>query len=86
MDYLELAAKGSIFLGCSMLIGVALYLARGWWLERIEHKEREAAMQQENDEYAGDQQQALLQHIDEYDGLRESLLSHIEELLKKVDK
>jgi hypothetical protein len=85
MDYLELAAKGCIFLGGSMLIGVALYLARSWWLEREERRRLEANQHAEDDYYAG-LHQALLRHVDEYAHLKESLLLHIEALLRKVDR
>ncbi|HEX2614101.1 MAG TPA: hypothetical protein VHL10_01295 [Nitrososphaera sp.] len=83
MDYLGMLGFSCIFLGCSMLVGLVAWLAHGWWIAR---KEREAAMQQENDEYAGDQQQVLPQHMDEYDGLHDALLRHVNEMIRKVDR
>jgi hypothetical protein len=71
MDYLELAAKGCIWLGGSMLIAVALYLARAWWLERKERRRLEVVRQKDDAYYAS---------------LHESLLQHIEALLRKVDR
>jgi glutamate/tyrosine decarboxylase-like PLP-dependent enzyme len=85
MDYLELAAKGCIILGGGMLIGVALYMARAWWLEREKRRSQEAIEQRE-DEDSGDQQQVLPQHMDEYDGLHAALLRHVNEMIRKVDR
>jgi hypothetical protein len=70
MDYLELAAKGCIILGGGMLIGVALYMTRAWWLEREKRRGQEAIEQMEDEHYAG---------------LPRSLLSHIDEI-RKVDR
>jgi glutamate/tyrosine decarboxylase-like PLP-dependent enzyme len=74
MDYLDLLGKGCIWLGGSMLIAVALYLARAWWLERKEREVRKslAAIKQAEDEY--------------YTGLHLSLLLHVNEMIRKVDR
>jgi hypothetical protein len=71
MDYLEMVAFACIFLGCSLLIGVAAYKLHGWWLRREERRSLAAIQQMEDDEYAG---------------LRASLLSHVDELIRKVDR
>lgn len=71
MDYLGMAAFACIFLGGSMLFGVLAYQLHGWWLKREERRSWTAAIQRDDEYYAG---------------LRESLLQHIDELLKKVDK
>lgn len=85
MDYFGMLNFSCVILGGGMLIGVALYIARGWWLRREERRSLATTEPLKEDEYDG-MHQALPQHVDEYDGLKESLLLHIEELLRKVDR
>ena len=71
MDYLGMLGFSCIILGGGMLIGLLAWLIHGWWIERAERKEHEADQRRDDEHYAGP---------------RESLLQHIDELLKEVDK
>lgn len=71
MDYLGMLSFSCIILGGGMLIGVALYKARGWWLRREERKSLKAIRQLEDEHYAG---------------LHEALLRHAKEMSRKVDR
>lgn len=70
MDYLGMAAFACFILGGTLLIGVALYKAHGWWIKRQDQREREATARLE----------------DEYAGLHDALLRHVDELIRKVDR
>lgn len=71
MDYLDLAGKACIFLGGWLLLSVLTYRVHEWWKNRFTRKSLKAIRQMEDEHYAG---------------LRESLLSHINELIRKVDR
>ncbi len=71
MDYFKLAGYGCIFLGGWLLFSVLAYKLHGWWQSRFARKSLKAIRQLEDEHY---------------EGLRESLLRHIDEMIRKVDR
>lgn len=71
MNYFGMLGFSLVFLGGSLFFGLLAWLVHSWWLERATRRKRENAMQKDA-EY--------------YDGLRESLLQHVDELIRKVDR